>query len=38
LKILGQVAPLKDTSVTHGMCEQCLKKMTKEVEEMRRTG
>lgn len=27
LKIMGQVAPLSDKNITHGICKQCEKKM-----------
>lgn len=33
LKMLGEVAPLKNTSVTHGICKECEKKMMKQYTE-----
>jgi hypothetical protein len=36
LKLLGEVEPLADTSVTHGMCDKCSDKMAKEVDAMRK--
>lgn len=34
--LMGESPPYSDISVTHGMCEQCLKKMKKEIEQMRK--
>jgi hypothetical protein len=36
MKLLGEVPPLKDTAVTHGICEQCHKKMMEEIEEIKK--
>ena len=35
LSLMGEVEPLKDISVTHGMCECCEEKMKKEIQKMR---
>lgn len=36
LKMMGEVAPLQDKRITHGMCEECnvqvLKKMAEKVK------
>jgi len=32
LMIMGEVPPLKDTSVTHGICKVCEQKLMKQVE------
>jgi hypothetical protein len=34
LKILGEVPPLKDMSVTHTICEECAKEQMKEIAKM----
>lgn len=34
LKMLGEVAPLKDTSVTHGICAKCQKELMEKIEAM----
>lgn len=34
LKMLGEVEPLSDKSVTHGICEACDKKMRKQITAM----
>jgi len=31
---MGEVAPLKDTRVTHGICKECEQKMQKQIEAM----
>lgn len=34
-KILGEIAPLRDLSVTHGMCEKCERELLKDVKAMK---
>jgi hypothetical protein len=34
LKMVGEKAPFEDKAVTHGICEQCQKKMMKQVIQM----
>lgn len=36
LVLMGEKAPLADKSITHGMCEECLEKMMKDIEKMQR--
>lgn len=31
-KIIGEKEPLKDKSVTHGLCKKCEKKFKKEID------
>ena len=33
LKIMGESPPYSDKSVTHGMCEECEKKIMKEIKQ-----
>ena len=35
LKMMGESPPLKDKSVTHGMCEECMEKAMKEVQSIK---
>jgi len=35
LILMGEVAPLSDTSITHGMCEECQKEMRRQIEKMK---
>lgn len=32
--LLGQIAPLGDKSVSHGICKECEKKMMREMDEI----
>lgn len=34
LKLMGETPPLKDTSMTHGICEECERKMMRKIESM----
>lgn len=34
LLLMGEVQPLKDTSITHGMCEKCEKAQIEEIRKM----
>lgn len=34
LVMLGESEPLHDTSVTHGICQKCAKKMKEEIQAM----
>jgi hypothetical protein len=31
LKLMGQIAPLHDTSITHGICKKCNDKLMAQV-------
>jgi hypothetical protein len=32
--MLGEIPPLKDTNITHGICKECEKKMMGEIKSM----
>lgn len=32
--LMGEVAPLKDKSITHGICNKCNKEIMKKIEQM----
>ena len=36
LKLMGEVEPLHDTNITHGICEECEIKIKKDIEKMRK--